>query len=327
MHQRRLGNSGLMVSAIGLGGMSMSGTYGKADDAASTTLLHRALELGINFLDTSDMYGWGHNELLIGKAVAGRRESLVLATKCGYVRLDNGSMGINGRPEHIVKACDASLKRLGTDVIDLYYLHRVDIKVPIEETVGAMSRLVEQGKVRCLGLSEAAPATLRRAHATHPIAALQTEYSLLFRDAAEAALPTCRELDTAFVAYSPLARGLLSGVIHSDADVPEDDRRRQHPRFQEGNLEQNVVLVRRIEAIAAEKKVKPSQLVLAWLLAQGEDIIPIPGTKRQSYLEDNVGGAAVTLTPEELVHIDEAVPAGATAGERYPAGAMGALQR
>jgi aryl-alcohol dehydrogenase-like predicted oxidoreductase len=327
MQQRRLGNSGLMVSAIGLGCMSMSGTYGKADDAASTTLLHQAIDLGINFLDSSDMYGWGHNELLIGKAIAGRRESLVLATKCGYVRQDDGGMGIDGRPAHIMKACDASLKRLGTDVIDLYYLHRVDTKLPIEETVGAMSRLVEQGKVRYLGLSEAAPATLRRAHAVHPIAALQTEYSLLYREAADAALPTCRELDTAFVAYSPLARGLLSGVIHSAADVPEGDRRLQHPRFQGDNLERNVELVRRIEAIAEEKQCKPSQLVLAWLLAQGEDIIPIPGTKRKTYLEDNVGAASVTLSPEELAHVNAAVPAGAMAGERYPAGAMGALQR
>ncbi len=327
MNQRKLGNSGLMVSAIGLGCMSMSGTYGRADDAASTTLLHQAIDLGINFLDSSDMYGWGHNELLIGKAIAGRRESLLLATKCGYVRQNDGGMSINGRPEHVMQACEASLKRLGTDVIDLYYLHRIDTKVPIEETVGGMGRLVEQGKVRYLGLSEAAPATLRRAHAAHPIAALQTEYSLLYREDADAALPTCRELDTAFVAYSPLARGLLSGVIHSAADVPEGDRRQAHPRFQEGNLERNVALVRRIEAIAEEKKVKPSQLVLAWLLAQGQDIIPIPGTKRQAYLEDNVGAAAISLTAEELARIDEAVPVGATAGTRYPAGAMGALQR
>lgn len=318
MHTRKLGNSGLSVSAIGLGCMSLSGIYGEANDEESVALIHHALSLGVNFLDSSDMYGWGHNEIVIGKAIKGRRQEVVLATKFAYLRNDDGSMSINGRPEYVQSACEASLQRLGTDVIDLYYMHRVDDKVPIEETVGGMSRLVEQGKVRYLGLSEAAPETVRRAHGVHPLAALQTEYSLLFREAADEAQPTCRELDVAFVAYSPLARALLSGAIHGSEDVPEGDRRLAHPRFQEGNLEKNVSLVQRIEEIAAEKGVKPSQLALAWLLAQGGDIVPIPGTKRRSHMAENLETLDIELSADQITAIGNALDADAVAGNRYP---------
>jgi aryl-alcohol dehydrogenase-like predicted oxidoreductase len=299
--------------------MSLSGTYGKSDDAQSIAVIHRALALGIDFLDSSDMYGWGHNEELLGQALRGRRRGVVLATKFGQVKSPDGKANlVDGRPEYVPRACDASLKRLGTDVIDLYYQHRVDPKVPIEETVGAMSRLVEQGKVRHLGLCEAAPATIRRAHAVHPLAAVQSEYSLLYRQPAEETLPVCRELGVGFVAYSPLGRGFLTGRIHKPDEIAEDDRKRQHPRFQGDNFAHNRRLVERIEELAGKKGVTPGQLALAWLLAQGEDIVPIPGTKRTKYLEENVGALDVRLDAEDLQRIEEAMPPGAAAGLRYP---------
>ncbi|HEV8439873.1 MAG TPA: aldo/keto reductase [Methylomirabilota bacterium] len=327
MHYRILGNSDLRVSAIGLGCMSMSGTYGKSDDAQSIDVIHRALDLGINFLDSSDMYGWGHNEQLLGRALKARRDTAVLTTKFGQVQSPDGKGNlVDGSPAYVTRACDASLKRLGVEVIDLYYQHRVDPKVPIEDTVGAMSRLVEQGKVRYLGLSEAAPATIRRAHAVHRLSAVQSEYSLLYRNPAEETLPTCRQLGITFVAYSPLGRGFLTGRIQNEADLPADDRRRQHPRFQERNFDHNVELIHRIEAIAKEKGVTPSQLVLAWLLAQGDDVLPIPGTKRRSYLEENLGALDIQLGAGDLARIDEAMPAGAAAGLRYPEPQMKGLQ-
>jgi aryl-alcohol dehydrogenase-like predicted oxidoreductase len=322
MRQRTLGKSGIAVSAIGLGCMSMSGTYGQSDDVQSIAVIHRALDAGIDFLDSSDMYGWGHNEELLGRALKGRRRRAVIATKFGQVRNPDGTMAVNGRPEHVARACDASLRRLGVDVIDLYYQHRVDPAVPIEETVGAMARLVEAGKARALGLSEAAPATIRRAHAVHPIAAVQCEYSLLYRNPAEEILPTCRELGIGFVAYSPLGRGFLSGRITAESDLAPDDRRRQHPRFQDDNFAHNRRLVARIEEIARSKGVMPSQLVLAWLLARGEDIVPIPGTKRAAYLEENLGALDVKLDDADLARIDEAMPPDAAAGTRYPAPQM-----
>jgi aryl-alcohol dehydrogenase-like predicted oxidoreductase len=318
MEHRRLGRSTLDVSAIGLGCMSMSGAYGPGDDAQSIAVIHRALDLGVNFLDSSDMYGWGHNEQLLGKALRGKRERVVLATKFGNLRKPDGTPGVNGRPEYVRQACDASLGRLGVDVIDLYYQHRVDPAVPIEETVGAMSRLVEHGKVRFLGLSEAAPATVRRAHAIHPITALQIEFSLLYRVEAEETLPTLRELGISLVAYSPLGRSLLTGQVQKLADLPPDDRRRAHPRFDEQNLARNVELVRRVEQFAREKRCTPAQLALAWLLARGRDIVPIPGTKRRERLEENVGAVDVRLTSEEVQRISDAVPVGAAAGARYP---------
>ncbi len=327
MQYRELGNSDLKVSAIGLGCMSMSGTYGKSDDAESIDVIHHALDLGINFLDSSDMYGWGHNEELLGRALKGRRDQVVLTTKFGQVQSADGKGNlVDGSPAYIRRACDASLKRLGVDVIDLYYQHRVDPKVPIEDTVGAMSRLVEQGKARYLGLSEAAPATIRRAHAVHRLSAVQSEYSLLYRNPAEETLPTCRELGISFVAYSPLGRGFLTGRIQDLGDLPADDRRRQHPRFQDRNFEHNLALIHRIEEIAKEKGVRPGQLVLAWLLAQGDDIIPIPGTKRRPYLEENMGALAIQLTVSDRERIDEAMPPGAAAGSRYPEPQMKAVQ-
>ncbi len=325
MHYRKLGNSTLSVSAVGLGCMSMSGVYGKGDDAESIAVIHRALDLGVNFLDSSDMYGWGHNEELLGRALLGRRDTVVLATKFGNLRKPDGTPGVNGKPEYVLQACDASLKRLGVDVIDLYYQHRVDPGVPIEDTVGAMAKLVQQGKVRFLGLSEAAPATVRRAHKVHPIAALQSEYSLLYRTEAEETLPTLRELGISFVAYSPLGRSLLTGRVQSASDIPSDDRRRDHPRFQDENFAKNRELVRRIEAIAKEKTCSPAQLVLAWLLAQGPDIVPIPGTKRKERVEENVGAVDVRLGAEDVKRISAAVPPGAAAGLRYPAPAMKAV--
>ena len=318
MEHRRLGHSTLTVSALGLGCMSMSGTYGKSDDTQSIGVIHRALDLGMNFLDSADMYGWGHNEELVGRALRGRRAGVILATKFGQVRSPDGANLIDGRPDYVLRACDASLRRLGVDEIDLYYQHRVDPKVPIEDTVGAMARLVERGKVRCLGLSEAAPATIRRAHAVHPIGAVQLEYSLLYREPAEEALATCRELEITLVAYSPLGRGFLSGRILASAEIPEDDRKRQHPRFQGENFDHNRRLVGRIEAIAREKGVTPSQLVLAWLLAQGNDVVPIPGTKRVAYLEENLGALGVRLSADDRGRIDEAMPPGAAKGGRYP---------
>jgi len=323
MRMRRLGNSSLDASSIGLGLMSMSGTYGKSDDQECIGVIHRALDLGINHLDSSDMYGWGQNEELLGRAIKGKRDRVLVATKFGQVRSPDGKGNlVDGRPAYVAEACDASLKRLGVDVIDLYYQHRVDPKVPIEDTVGGMSRLIERGKVRFLGLSEAAPETVRRAQAVHPISAVQSEYSLLYRQPAEDTIATCRELGISFIAYSPIGRGLLSARIKQAGDMPEDDRRRQHPRFQEGNLEHNLGLVRRIEEIAREKGATPSQLALAWLLAQGEDVFPIPGTKRRSYLEENVEALSINLTKEDLARINEAMPPGAAAGSRYPEAQM-----
>ena len=323
MRTRRLGNSSLNASSIGLGLMSMSGTYGKSDDQECIGVIHRALDLGINHLDSSDMYGWGQNEELLGRAIKGKRDRVLVATKFGQVRSPDGKGNlVDGRPAYVAEACDASLKRLGVDVIDLYYQHRVDPKVPIEDTVGGMSRLIERGKVRFLGLSEAAPETVRRAQAVHPISAVQSEYSLLYRQPGEDTIATCRELGISFIAYSPIGRGLLSARIKQAGDMPEDDRRRQHPRFQDGNLEHNLGLVRQIEEIAREKGATPAQLALAWLLAQGEDILPIPGTKRRSYLEENVEALSITLTKDDLARINEAMPPGAAAGSRYPEAQM-----
>jgi len=326
MQLRTLGKSSLSVSALGLGGMSFSGVYGPGEDPESIALIHRALDLGVNFVDSSDMYGWGHNEELLARALRGHRQRVVVATKFGQVRGEGGGPNlINGRPEYVARACDASLKRLGIDLIDLYYQHRVDPTVPIEETVGAMARLIERGKVRYLGLCEAKPATIRRAHATHPITAVQTEYSLLYRTEAEETLVVTRDLGISFVAYAPLGRGLLTGTVHGPADLPEGDRRRVHPRFQDENLVRNVELVRRVEAIAREKGCTPGQLVLAWLLVQGPDVVPIPGTKRRSRLEENVGALDVQLSPDDVKRIADAVPAGAAAGPRYPEPQMKAL--
>jgi len=323
MQMRSLGKGGLSVSAIGLGCMGMSGVYGKADDAESIAVIHHALDRGIDHLDSSDMYGWGQNEELIGRAIRGRRGQATVTTKFGQVKNPSGGGNlVNGRPEYVVQACDASLKRLGIDVIDLYYQHRIDPGVPIEDTVGAMSTLIERGKVRAIGLCEAAPATIRRAQRVHPLAAVQTEFSLLYRTEAEESLAVCRELGIAFVAYSPLGRGFLTGQIHKAEDIPEGDRRREHPRFQEGNLEKNAELVRRIEALAAERGCTPAQLVLAWLLAQGPEVIPIPGTKRKGRVDENVGALDVTLNAADVQRIAEAVPAGAAAGLRYPAPQM-----
>nr|WP_243638223.1 aldo/keto reductase [Rubrobacter taiwanensis] len=314
----RLGNQGLTVSRIGLGCMGMSEFYGPADEEEAMATIHRALELGINFLDTADMYGVGRNERLVGRAIEDRREEVVLATKFGIVRAEDGTrLGINGRPEYVQRACDASLLRLGVDHIDLYYQHRVDPDVPIEETVGAMGELVEAGKVLYLGLSEAAPETIRRAHATFPISALQSEYSLWSRDPEDEVLPAVRELGIGFVAYSPLGRGFLSGGITAPEDLPEGDWRRNNPRFQGENFRKNLELVERVKEIAAEKDVTPAQLALAWVLHRGEDIVPIPGTKRRRYLEENAAAVEIELDPQDLERIEEALPKGAAAGNRY----------
>jgi aryl-alcohol dehydrogenase-like predicted oxidoreductase len=318
MDTRILGTKGLEVSEQGLGCMGMSEFYGSTDEQEAIATIHRALELGVNFLDTADMYGPFTNEKLVGRAIAGRRGEVVLATKFGNERAEDGSLlGVNGKPEYVHRACEASLGRLGVEHIDLYYQHRVDKTVPIEETVGAMAELVEQGKVRHLGLSEASPETVRRANGVHPITALQTEYSLWTRDPEEKVLPTVRELGIGFVAYSPLGRGFLSGRIQSPEDLEDDDFRRNNPRFQGENFERNLELVERVKEIAEEKGAAPGQLALAWVLHQGEDIVPIPGTKRRSYLEENVGASEIELTDEDLRRIDEAAPRGATAGERY----------
>ena len=319
MHNRTLGSDGLEVSALGLGCMGMSEFYGTADEDEALRTIHRAIELGVVFLDTADMYGPFTNERLVGRAIADRRDEVVLATKFGNERTeDGGFVGINGKPEYVHKACDASLRRLGVDHIDLYYQHRVDKSVPIEETVGAMKELVDDGKVRHLGLSEASSETIRRAHAVHPIAALQTEYSLWTRDPEDEVLPTVRELGIGFVAYSPLGRGFLSGAITTPDDLAENDFRRHNPRFQGENFDRNLQLVDRVREIAGEKDVEPGQLALAWLLHRGDDIVPIPGTKRVRYLEENAAAADVELTEDDLARIDEAAPAGATAGDRYP---------
>jgi aryl-alcohol dehydrogenase-like predicted oxidoreductase len=327
MQTRELGRSGLSVSALGLGCMGMSEFYaGRDDEGESVATIHRALDLGVNFLDTADMYGPFTNEELVGRALKGRRREVVLATKFGNVRGEDGSfLGIDGSPEYVAAACEASLRRLDVDEIDLYYQHRVDQKTPIEETVGAMARLVEQGKVRHLGLSEAGIETIRRAHKVHPIAALQTEYSLWSRDPEDGILDVCRELGIGFVAYSPLGRGFLTGRFRSLDDLPEDDYRRHAPRFQGENFEKNLELVRHVEKLAAEKGCTPAQIGLAWVLAQGPDIVPIPGTKRRKYLEENVGALDVRLTPEDLRRIDEIAPKGVAAGERYPEASMKAV--
>src|SRR3954463_10361726 len=319
MKTKKLGSQGLEVSAEGLGCMGMSEFYGDADEGEAVRTIHRALELGVNFLDTADMYGPFTNEKLVGRAIADRRDQVVLATKFGNVRTEDGGRGgIRGDAEYVRQACDASLERLGVDHIDLYYQHRVDKSVEIEETVGAMKELVEEGKVRYLGLSEASPDTIRRANGVHPISALQTEYSLWTRDPEEAILPTVRELGIGSVAYSPLGRGFLSGRFQSPDDIPEGDFRRNNPRFQGENFQKNLELVERVREIAAEKDATPGQLALAWVLAQGDDIVPIPGTKRREYLEENVAAVEIDLSEDDLRRIDEAAPAGATAGERYP---------
>ncbi|OGX91746.1 aldo/keto reductase [Hymenobacter coccineus] len=327
MQTRTLGRSGLNVSALGLGCMGMSDFYGQQDDAESIRTLHRAVELGVTFFDTADMYGPFKNEELLAQAFKGKRDQVLIATKFGIERdpSDPTKRGINGRPEYVKSACEASLKRLGTDHIDLYYQHRVDASTPIEETVGAMSRLVEEGKVRYLGLSEAAPATLRRAAATHPIAALQTEYSLWSREPEDEILPTCRELGIGFVPYSPLGRGFLTGQIKKFEDLAADDYRRFTPRFQGENFQKNLDLVARINDLAKQKECTPGQLALAWVLAQGDDVVAIPGTKRVAYLEENLGALAISLSPNELAQLDDIAPKGVAAGTRYPTAMMGAV--
>jgi len=325
MQQRTLGTQGLTTSAMGLGCMGMSEFYGdRSDHGESVATIHRALELGVNFLDTADMYGPHTNEQLVGKAIRGKRNQFVIATKFGIVRdaSDPLKRGINGRPEYVRASCEGSLTRLGIDTIDLYYQHRVDTNTPIEETVGAMADLVREGKVRFIGLSEAAPDTLRRANAVHPIAALQTEYSLWSREPEDEIIPACRELGIGFVPYSPLGRGFLTGAYKSIDDFRSDDFRRNSPRFQGENFTKNLELVRHIGTLADEKGCTPSQLALAWVLARGNDIVPIPGTKHRSYLEENVAAANVTLTPADLRRIDEIAPQGVAAGDRYHAQAM-----
>ena len=322
MEMRTLGASPLKVSAIGLGLMSMPGIYGNANDDESIRVVHYAIEQGMNFLDSADMYGWGHNEELLGKALRGRRDKVIVATKFGQVKAADGKQEVDGSPAYVMRACEASLKRLGIDRIDLYYQHRVDPKVPIEDTVGAMKKLVEQGKVRAIGLSEARPETIRRAHKVHPVAAVQNEYSLLFRNDGEETLEATRELGISLIAYAPLGRSMLTGSVHGKSDLPDGDRRLQHPRFQGDNLERNVQLVSRLESIAHEKRCTPAQLALAWLLAQGGDIVPIPGTKRKQRVDENIAALGIELSPEDLKRISEAAPPGAGAGTRYPADAM-----
>jgi aryl-alcohol dehydrogenase-like predicted oxidoreductase len=320
--RRRLGRSGPEVSAVGLGCMSLSGVYGTSDDANGIELIHRAIDLGVDHFDSSDMYGWGQNEELLGRALQGRRSGILIATKFGQTRRPGGANGVDGSPGYIAQACEASLKRLGVEVIDLYYQHRVDPAVPVEDTVGAMARLVEQGKVRFLGLCEAQPERIRRAHATHPIAAVQMEFSLLYREEATETRELTCDLGIALVAYAPLGRSLLAGVVPDLEELDAGDTRGRHPRFMGGNFAKNRALVERIEAIAREKGCTPAQLALAWLLAQGPDVIPIPGTKQISRLEENLRAMRVRLTPAEIDRIAAAIPIGAAAGTRYPEGGM-----
>jgi aryl-alcohol dehydrogenase-like predicted oxidoreductase len=320
--RRRLGKAGPEVAAIGLGCMSLSGVYGTSDDEAGVRLIQRAIELGVDHFDSSDMYGWGQNEELLGRALKGRRNGVVIATKFGQTRRPGGANGVDGSPGYVAQACDASLKRLGVDVIDLYYQHRVDPAVPVEDTVGAMSRLVKQGKVRYLGLCEARPERIRRAHSVHPIAAVQSEFSLLYREEATETRELTRDLGIAFVAYAPLGRSLLTGDVPDLGNLAEGDTRGRHPRFMGDNVAKNRDLVQRIEAIAQEKGCTPAQLCLAWLLAQGSDVIPIPGTKRVERLEENLGAMQVHLTEADIDRISTAIPIGAAAGTRYPEGGM-----
>jgi len=326
METRKLGRQGLAVSALGLGCMGMSEFYGPTDDEESVATIHRAIDLGVTFLDTADMYGPFKNEELLGRALRGRREKVVIATKFGNRRSPDGAfLGVCGRPDYVREACEASLRRLGVDHVDLYYQHRVDPTVPIEETVGAMAGLVKEGKVRYLGLSEAGPATIRRAHAIHPVSALQTEYSLWTRDPEDEVLPTIRELGIGFVPYSPLGRGFLTGRFRSPADIPEGDWRRMNPRFQGENFRKNLELVERVTGIARSRGITAAQLALAWVLGQGKDVVPIPGTRRRASLEDNVAAASVVLSPRELALLDAAAPKGAAAGTRYPEAGMKAV--
>ncbi|HEY9721360.1 MAG TPA: aldo/keto reductase [Oscillatoriaceae cyanobacterium] len=328
MQEKSLGKTNLRVSAIGLGCMSMTGTYGTPDADSAIATIHRALDLGVNFLDTANMYGAGRNEILVGQAIKGRRDDVVLATKFGILHDAQGrNIGVCGKPEYARESCDASLERLGVDHIDLYYLHRIDPAVPIEETIGAMAELVKAGKVRHLGLSEASAETIRRAHAVHPIAALQSEYSLWTREVEGAILDTCRELGIGFVAFSPLGRGILSGEIKRFEDLPENDLRRTMPRYQGENFAKNLAIVERLEAVAREKGCTVAQLAIAWVLSRGSDIVPIPGTKRVKTLEENVAALDIRLSPEELAHIEAVSPATAVAGERYPAHLMKAINR